>query len=306
MLKQGFQLLTVQMAVVALFTSLFHSLSLPSPAASPPSASTSPSLVTSRTSQQQQDDDDLALITSTLPYLTKHASSRIAAVRTVASSSLAAFRLLLRAYDRRRDGSASAHERATPFDDLVGQVGRTIERAELAGLDPLVAAEAELDGHEGFVDPAAVLGGGTGGGGESGGSLFGRGGGGAEKETLAWEGSYSLCVSFLLALSRSRSKGTRADDAVRRSQLARPARPRRQLRPRRPRGPRVRPSLSSPCPLAVADVLPILHRAGTPTRPSRGTRARRLGSLRRSARSRSVLYSADLHCSIAARFSRSS
>ncbi|GAA5845422.1 hypothetical protein JCM9279_003025 [Rhodotorula babjevae] len=193
MLKQGFQLLTVQMAVVSLFMSLFHSLALPSPAASPSSASASPSLATSRTSQQ--DDDDLALITSTLPYLTKHASSRIAAVRTVASSSLAAFRLLLRAYDRRRDGTASAHERATAFDDLLGQVGRTVERAELAGLDPLVAAEAELelDGHEGFVDPSAVLGGGTGGSGEGGGSLFGRGGGrGSDKDSLAWDGGYSL------------------------------------------------------------------------------------------------------------------
>ncbi|GAA5896136.1 hypothetical protein JCM8208_007536 [Rhodotorula glutinis] len=191
MLKQGFQLLTVQMAVVALFTSLFHSVSRPSPSASP-SSSASPSLAASHSTQQ--DDDDLALITSTLPYLTKHTSSRIAAVRTVASSSLAAFRLLLRAYDRRRDGTASEHERTMAFDDLVGQVGRTLEQAERAGVDPLVAAEAELDGHEGgFVDPAAVLGGGSGGGGDGVGSLFGRGGGGAgDKESLAWEGEYSL------------------------------------------------------------------------------------------------------------------
>ncbi|KPV74666.1 uncharacterized protein RHOBADRAFT_53623 [Rhodotorula graminis WP1] len=190
MLKQGFQLLTVQMAVVALFTSLFHSIAHPSPSASP-SSSASPSLVTPRPTQQ--DDDDLALITSTLPYLTKHTSSRIAAVRTVASSSLAAFRLLLRAYERRKDGTASAHERAMAFDDLIGQVGRTLERAERAGVDPLVAAEAELDGHEGgFVDPAAVLGGGAGGG-DGVGSLFGRGGGGAgDEESLAWEGEYSL------------------------------------------------------------------------------------------------------------------
>ncbi|BGP48283.1 hypothetical protein JCM10450v2_004155 [Rhodotorula kratochvilovae] len=153
LLKLAFQLLNVQIAIIVLFMSLFHSAS-PSPSS-------------------EEDADDLASITSLLPWFEKHLSSRVPEVRTVARSSLAAFRLLLRAWERRRAGSGSgeadAEGGAESYGRLLRRVGAIVSAASAAGLDPLLAADAadadaDAPGALGgeFVSPAAVHGGGSG------------------------------------------------------------------------------------------------------------------------------------------------
>ncbi|GAA6051731.1 hypothetical protein JCM3770_002704 [Rhodotorula araucariae] len=177
LLKLAFQLLNVQIAVIVLFMSLFHHAGAAAAAqdkhehehAHEHERDRGRERERERTRQAETDtaDDDLAAIVSTLPWFEKHLASRVPEVRTVARSSLAAFRLLLRAWERRRAlararagantggvgvggggggdvgaGGSAGRGGGESYGRLLRRVGAIVSAASAAGVDPLVAAEA--------------------------------------------------------------------------------------------------------------------------------------------------------------------
>ncbi|BGO91559.1 hypothetical protein NBRC10512_003219 [Rhodotorula toruloides] len=127
LLKSGFQLLNVQIAIIVLFMSLWQD--------------------TAQTPREA--DDDLTAITATFPWFEKHVDSRVAEVRMIAKSSLSAFRLLKEAYEdkesrRRAAGDLWDQSQEEPYGRLLQRVGAIVSATSSSSTDTL------------FVSPAAT------------------------------------------------------------------------------------------------------------------------------------------------------
>lgn len=148
LLRGAFQIVNIQLAVIVLFSTLW-----------------------------QADDDeatpeveeDVAAIMSIFGWLERHASSRLAEVRLVASSSLKAFRMLMTAYQERKARREAMRSSGWPTlsgdDESFGDALRRISTM-VAVPDILAAGGAD---ETMYVTPAAITA--HGGGGGSGGSM---------------------------------------------------------------------------------------------------------------------------------------
>ncbi|TKA56963.1 hypothetical protein B0A53_01364 [Rhodotorula sp. CCFEE 5036] len=152
LLRGAFQIVNIQLAVIVLFSTLWQ--------ADDVDDATTPEVV----------EEDVAAITSIFGWLERHASSRVAEVRLVASSSLKAFRMLMTAYQERKARREAMRSSGWPSlsgdDESFGDALRRISTM-VAVPDILAAGGAD---ETMYVTPAAITAHGGGGGG-SGGSM---------------------------------------------------------------------------------------------------------------------------------------
>lgn len=152
LLRGAFQIVNIQLAVIVLFSTLWQ--------ADDVDDATTPEVV----------EEDVAAITSIFGWLERHASSRVAEVRLVASSSLKAFRMLMTAYQERKARREAM--RSSGWPSLSGEdesFGDALRRISTMVAVPDILAAGGAD-ETMYVTPAAITAHGGGGGG-SGGSM---------------------------------------------------------------------------------------------------------------------------------------